>query len=997
MFPKAMSLRWCRVVLAAATAAAILSTNAALAAAQAGGTIRGRVTDTRDQRPVEGARVSVSGSAIQAATNRAGNFTLTNVPAGQVVLQVRLLGYSPVSNTVTVTAGETTTADFSITQAAVSLDEVIVTGTAGGSQARTIGNAVGSIQVAEIERKEPVNVQRLMGSEVPGVRVRLSSGQLGTGGAIKIRGVGSLVLGNEPIIFVDGVRIDNTANENSAAFRSASSRSRLNDIDPNEIEKIEIIKGPAAATLYGTEASSGVIQVITKKGQAGAARFDVALSGGGNFYKNPEKLYPPVYGKDPTTGDIVSVNLVAQEAARGTPIFTTGQIRNLFVSMAGSAQDVRYYLSVDGGHEGGVVSYQWMNKLQARANLAYSPGANSEVGINLGFVRNRHQTGSTEQPITHDIMWGSPLTVNTPLRGFLRRRPEDYETLSGVENIDRIIGNLYVKNTLFNRLRQSITVGGDFGNTRSFSLWPRTAIQPGPFPTSAGRKTVLQDRTSYTTVDYLASVQVNATHRLSLEQSAGVQYYTKQSEILSGDGQVFPVPGVETISATATKTATEDFLQNKTLGLYVQEKVGWNNRLFLTGALRGDDNSAFGENFDFVTYPKASLSWVVNEEPFWHVPLVNTLKLRAAWGRAGQQPDIFAATRLYAPTTGPGGAATLTPSNIGNPDLKPEVTEELEVGFDAALLDQRMSLEVSYYDKTTRDAIIPRPALPSLGFPGTQFVNLGRVSNKGAEFGATAEVVRGERWGWQVRGKFSTTANKIEDMASLRPPIFGTSFAGQRNVEGYPVASVFLKKVVHAEFDANNQLVNVLCEGGDPITGGGPPVPCAQAGTAYFGYPTPSWDAALGTSLRIRNLTLEAFAEGQGGNVKCDGDIAWAHVFFRDTYAINARTDPILAAYDQLGAVCQAGLVKAGFAKLRNLSATYQLPMSWTRHLGVDRASVTVSAQNMFTLWVEEDQKFGHPVIDPEVYQNSFNGLTAYQQDLWPQFQRVTATLRVAF
>jgi hypothetical protein len=663
-------------------------------------------------------------------------------------------------------------------------------------------------------------------------------------------------------------------------------------------------------------------------------------------------------------------------------------------------QNIRYYFSGDMARDEGVIDYQWQNKFTGRSNLSYST-EHFEAGVNMGFVRQKTHTSGREQAVTFQIMWGSPLKLSGPSRGLFRNAHEDYHTLDGLEEVDRFTGGIYLRHAPFSWFTHRLDVGGDFGNTRSFSLWPRTAVQPGPFSRSIGRKDVVQDRTNFTTISYGATVPVNVTPDIRLETSSGVQYYQKQSEITEASGIEFPVPGVSTVSAAAQHLSEENFVENKTFGVYVQEQIGWKNRVFLTAAIRGDDNSAFGENFDFVTYPKLSLSWVPTEEPFWTIGGINTLKLRAAYGRAGQQPDVFAATRLYAPATGPNGVPSLTPSNIGNPDLKPEVGEEIEVGFDASVLGERLAVEFTYFDQKRKDAIVPKSSLPSLGFPGIQFVNIGEVSNKGLEIGTRAELIRSAAWGLDVALSYSHTKNRITDLGGITPPLVGQPWPGQRHVEGYPVAGLFMKKVVHAEFDANGQLVNVMCEGGDPITGGGPAVPCEQAGTTYWGQPEPSWDIGASATLRYRNLSLSGTADGQGGYVKCNGDIAWAHVFFRNTKAIVERKDPILAAYDQMGVICQAGLVNSGFAKLRDLSLQYQLPSALATRIGATNASITLTAQNMFTLWQATKSKYGTRVIDPEVHSNTdTNGIgdkNAYVQDQWPQIQRVSVILRAIF
>src|ERR1043166_3415790 len=285
------------------------------------GAVRGTIRVSDTAVPVGGAQVRVQGTNQGAVTDARGVFTIRALSPGRYELVTRILGYQPQTRIVTVAAGDTARVDFQLVTAALSLDAVVVTGTAGAVQERTIGNVVQSIQIPDkLELREPLNVQRLISAEVPGERIRLSSGELGTGGQIKIRGISTLALSGNPLVVVDGIRIDNNPNASSAAFHAQCSASRMNDIDPDEIEKMEVIKGPAAGTLYGTEAASGVIQIITKKGQPGPARFNVTIGSGANFYRNPAGLYPLVWGIDPVTKQLVSTNLVASEAARGTPI-----------------------------------------------------------------------------------------------------------------------------------------------------------------------------------------------------------------------------------------------------------------------------------------------------------------------------------------------------------------------------------------------------------------------------------------------------------------------------------------------------------------------------------------------------------------------------------------------------------------------------------------------------------------------------------------------------
>ena len=966
--------------------------------------IGGTVVDAETQRPLVGAQIVVTGTSLGVLARTNGGFLIEGVPGATAEVRVIMIGYAPWQQTVSV--GDRNIR-VELQRQAISMDEIVVTGTAGGSQVRAVGNAVSAVEMADvIERRAPPKIQSMLTAEVPGLRLRSVGGEIGGGGPIKIRGTGSLVLSNEPVIFVDGVRVDNRDNAESAAFvNRRGGPSRLNDLALNDIDRIEVIKGPAAATLYGTEASNGVIQIFTKRGQQGAPKFEVSLRQGAAFLHNAATKFPVVWGTDPNTGQLLSANLVDLEAARGTPVFRTGLPTSMFASVSGGIENLKYYFSVDALRDEGMVDYQWQNKLAGRSNLSYTT-ERFEAGVNMGFIRQKTHTSGGEQAMTFQLMWGSPLKLDGPSRGFFRNSHEDYQQfVSGEEEVDRFTGGFYLRHSPVEWLTHRLDIGGDFGNQRSFSLWPRTAQQPGPFRRSIGQKDVVQDRTALTTFNYNVTVPLDLGDNITLESSSGVQYYQRKHQITLASGIEFPVPGVSTVSAAAQRLADEDFIENKTVGVYVQEQIGWKNRLFLTGAVRGDDNSAFGENFDVVIYPKVSMAWVVSEEPFWSLPLVNTLKLRAAWGKAGQQPDVFAATRLYTPATGRGGTPTLTPSNIGNPDLKPEVGQEMELGFDASLLDQKVTIDFTYYDQRRTDAIVPAAALPSLGFPGTQFVNVGEVTNSGFEIAVGTQILRSEDWGLDLGGSYANTDNEVADLGGITPPLVGFPWPGQRHVEGYPVASLFMKKVVSAAWDAGGNLVNVMCEGGDPVSGGGPPIPCADAGTAYWGSPTPIWDVAATATLRYKDFSVSATADGQGGYVKCNGDIAWANVFFRNTREINlppGEQDPILAAYDQMGFVCQAGAVDSGFAKLRDISLRWDIPARFASFFGAARATAQLSAHNMFVLWQATEELYGTRVIDPEVHSNyNANGdigdKSAYTQDLWPQLQRIDFTIRAVF
>jgi outer membrane receptor protein involved in Fe transport len=416
--------------------------------------------------------------------------------------------------------------------------------------------------------------------------------------------------------------------------------------------------------------------------------------------------------------------------------------------------------------------------------------------------------------------------------------------------------------------------------------------------------------------------------------------------------------------------------------------------------LRADDNSAFGANFDFIVYPKAAATWVVSEEPFWTLSFLNSLKLRAAWGRAGQQPDAFAAESTYVPV--PGG--TVTPFNVGNPDLKPERGEELELGMDAGLWHDRIGISATYFDRRTRDAIVAHQVTPSRGFPGTQLVNLAAVRNNGVELAVDARLLDHPGLAWDLGFIFSTNDSRVESLGGL-PPIVVTRTGAQlqEHREGYPLASFFYRVIVHAERAANGQVVNILCDGGP----GNQAMPCDSAPRLFNGQPTPRWQGSVRATLTIvRNLRLYGLVDFKGGHLvnsatlgaslQSGGAGANARVLYDSSDVIHMayerevqRGVPFLRGF---------GFMNGGFAKLREVSATYSLPNTWAARVGAAYGTITLAGRNLATLWVAQRTVFGRRVVDPEQhFGDAEPEFSSFVRAVLPQYAQGVLTVRLMF
>jgi TonB-linked SusC/RagA family outer membrane protein len=961
-------------------------------------TVSGVVTDARTLAPVAGAQVSIEGTGVGGLTDAGGRFRVSGIPGGgeSVTVRVQFIGYQTATQVVRV--GDTAIR-ITLSQAAIELDALVVTGTAGAVQRRAIGNLVTQIDAASVTEIAPIpDVGMLLNARAPGVVVQPGSGMLGGGSRIRIRGASSFSLNDQPLIYVDGVRMNNEVNSGPAiqGFGGAPI-TRLSDLNPADIESIEVIKGPAAATLYGTEASNGVIQIITKKGVVGdRPRINVMMRQGATWFGNDENRINSGFYRD-ESGDLQEFNLVRQEKERGTPIWTTGHLQGAGVDVSGGNAAVRYFVSAVYDHDNGIEPTNRVRRLSTRVNLAFQPHSSMDVSTNMGLMSSTiHLARENNGGTWFNTRLGSPVSRNATRRGFWSVPPEaTWSAFEDFQEARRFTVGVQMNHRPFSWLTQRATIGTDLTFENNQQIVPRMSEYNAQFfsaAAAAGSKSVVRRDVTNTTVDYGLTAAFDLNESLNSSTSAGFQYYRKYFDVASANGREFPAPGLTAVDALAVNFGGNNSEENITAGVYLQQQVSWRNRVFLTGAVRADDNSAFGENFELVYYPKFSGSWVVNEEEWFSIDAVDNFRLRFAYGASGQQPETFAALRTFQPiTTGVGGAA-LTPAFIGNPDLAPERGRELEVGFETSLLDQRLGLDFTYYNQRTRDAILLRQQPPSQGFPGSQFVNAGEIANQGVEVQVSTTPVRRQGLDLTTQFNLSWNENEVIDLGGDEFISLGT----QQHRVGFPIAGWFERKVVSADVDSQGRPVNVLCDGGTGRQGleqGGAAVPCAQAPRVYLGPSQPRWEGSVASTLtlwdRISLYGLVDFKLGQykdatESNGRCVTRRICYENFFPEQFPIfNAEVvDPNIFPTN-------LRIRDASFAKLREVSASVQLPESWAGRVGASRASVRIAARNLF-IWSD------WPLADPESFRLNNLHLRS-EQEAMPQLHQFVTTINFTF
>src|SRR5438270_4108124 len=842
-----------RNTLALLALAAVVLVPVAVAHAQ-GGTISGVVLD-RNQGPLEGAQVTVRGTRLGSQTDANGRFRIAGVEGTAATLDIRRLGYR--ATTATATVG--TEALVSMEPASVNLDAVVVTGQPGSTNKRTLGVDIAQIDASSITAKAPINsVQNLINGRAPGVTILQNSGVIGSGATVRVRGVSSFALSNQPLIYVDGVRVDSAQGTGplNQSF-GASTTTRWNDFNPDDIESIEIVKGPAAATLYGTEAANGVIQIITKKGAQGKPAWDLTVRGGTNAFANQDSRLWTNYGPDPVTGQIVALNIAKREADAGNPIFKTGHMQSYDMGVGGGSQTFRYRVSGSFKKDGGVTPTNLLKNYGGRANFTLNPTDRIQVESNLAYLTGRTDLAAEAGygGTTWTTYYATPTNLTfsngtpKPNNGFYSALPEAYyKQYQMYQDVNRFTGSVNVTHNPVAWFSHHLTLGTDQGQEYNEEL---SAVHNDPnfsyfFGTDAdsGYKSVFTRENTYSSLTYGGTLK-SALAALTASTSYGVDFFRRNTKYVSAYGEDFPGPGLTALSSTTSaRTGSETSVENNTVGVYGQEQLGFRDRLFLTGGIRSDNNSSFGANFKRVYYPKVSASWVVSEEPFYRLPFVNTLKLRSAYGQTGQAPLPYSAVPYFTATTGPNGSAAVVPASRGNPDLGPERGYETEVGFDAGFLNDRMGVEFTHFTGGTKNAILDRPVAPSSGYPGTQLVNAGKISKHGNEIMFRATPVANARTSWDLTFSTSTNHTKVVDLGGQT---FISPSANIRHTVGYPVGAWWGKRVVDATIDpTTGRATSVLC---DPGATGGAPVLCANAPLVFLGNTTPTSEGAFSSTL----------------------------------------------------------------------------------------------------------------------------------------------------
>lgn len=967
--------------------------------------ITGTVTSTEDGLGVPGATVLVKGTTIGTATDIDGKYSIT-VPAGNNVLVYTFVGL----RTQEVNIGSRTTINVALESDVTALGEVIVTGY-GTQPKREVTGAVSSVKGDAIQNLPLQSFDRALQGRAAGVQVRSSNGLPGGAVNIRIRGVGSINAGNEPLFIVDGVQLNNQSN---AAFTQSNPLAFLN---PNDIESMEILKDAASAAIYGSQAANGVVIITTKKGKQGKAKFEfnafagetqpmkyLDILGGAEWFEmrrqaeinsgsaSPEANALNTMGRRPANWQTLSRDeLAAIGAALPTydwqrEVMGTGRLQNYELSVSGGDAKTTFFLS--GSYNYQEASFRPVDFERGTVRLALTHQANDRLSIETNINLSTFQQNvpfavegsflgspafSASAVLPHNAIFNEDGTFNTAIAGVLGQNVAQVSAFnSGIQRTNTAVGNLITTYKILDNLSFRSLFGLDYRLLQGDNYRdPRTPDGAGV----RGRSSVQSDwRTRFITTQTLNwNKSFNGVHNVSA--ILGIEYLSETREGISGAGIGFPTFQFRTIQSAATPESVTGFWTGyRRASAFASANYDYKKKYLATVTARYDGSSRFGANSRYGLFPSIRVGWSVVEEEFLKTSsVVSELKLRASYGLTGNdQIGNFAARGLYGGGGNYSGSAGIVPSSLANLDLGWETNNTFNIGLDYGIFSNRITGSLDVFDRRTKDLLLDQPILWTNGF-GSIANNVGELQNKGIEVEISTVNIDKGGFRWNTSFNFSKIVNQVvrlyDDLQFLpaNPGIavgqpvgrdggganFVAEYAGVNPATGRPMW-----------YDINRNITYL------PLA----------ADRIYMGSNLATTFGGLNNTFSYKGFELTAFFVYEYGAVFGDGQYS----FLRENgtrLALNALREVNERSWREPGQITDiprnlvtnagnetrgagrnsgsAALLKGDFIRLSQLTVGYSFNPTLVSKIGLSRARVYVQGLN---LWTYAD----YPGYDPE-------------------------------
>ena len=831
----------------------------ALAVGQERGSVTGQVVAGDTQQPLQGVDVSIPQLGIGTMTDERGRFLLNNVPFGEHEIQFDYIGYSQATQTITVGA-QMAPLMITLQVDALRLDELVVIGY-GQERRRNVAGATASMAQTQVEELPITSVNQALQGRLTGVQVVQNSGTPGAAITVRVRGASSISGGNEPLYVIDGVPMNQGDFSGLTTSFGGQGIDAISDLNPSEIERIDILKDASAAAIYGSRASNGVVLITTKRGTVD--RPEVAFSG---YYgwQSPWRMvdflnteqYMEVYNDGLTNrfGDPADFGLDNWYGFEGEGVFDvevprgvdtdwldevtrTAPISNFEASVRGGTEAVRYFVAGSMLKQEGIVQPMGYERLNGRLNLDYSPFDRLELGTNISLARSITDRARSDNniyspwanaianapifPVFNED--GSYFTETTYLNPVGMAREAEAE-----ERGTRIIGNAFAQYQLTDWLSVRGSLGLD-----NLSMRSRGFDSPAFGPWAAQGGQAQAGHTYANKVTYEGTLSFNRSFGDMHEVSGvvGSSYEDNTEEWSWVQGTQFPTEYFKYITSAATiadGSSTRD--ENALLSFFGRLSYTYADKITTTFNIRRDGSSRFGSANRFGTFPSASILYRIGEEDFMqNQNVIHDLALRASYGVTGNQQALgnFAARGLFGGGANYDDLPGISPQQLANPELKWEKTAQLNLGTDFSLLNRRVGITFDYYRKKTEDLLIARPVPLTTGFEDI-WSNVGSMENEGVELAANLLLVQSSDargFNWTATINLSHNRNEVTALYNDQP--INSGFVSRVEV-GKPLGFFFAHKTAGL-FQSEDEICRTL----PGETTGARNARCAAAGLAY--------------------------------------------------------------------------------------------------------------------------------------------------------------------
>jgi TonB-linked SusC/RagA family outer membrane protein len=976
--------------------------------------ISGTVSDATGS-PLNGATVQVRNTTLGTATGPNGIYQLSgSLRNGTYTVQFTSVGFKTQERTLNVNGSGSFTFDVSLTADVSGLDEVVVTGTSSGTTRRQLGSYVSTVKAEDLNNGAS-NVLAALQGKTPGAQITQNSGDPAGGVSVRLRGISSILSSSEPLYIVDGVIVNNATNRvtNTSGnydgnnFVGSIGQNRLVDINPADIERIEVLNGAAAAAIYGSRANAGVVQIFTKRGRTGAAKVSFNTSVMISEVRKriemnqaPTKFGGPADGPGAITQDILLPALTTTTPVTRydyqDAIFHTGIGTDNNVSVSGGTDLTKYFVSGSYFYNQGIIRNTDFQRFSFRANIDQTLNKWATLNVGLNYVNSR----ANEKPEGNSFF--SPMNSVTILGNIHNIWQRDalgnlqavgergrVNPLSVIEDFKqkqttgRILSNIGLKLNPIKDFTVDYVMGID-----NFTQLGTTFIPPFAYNASdaffGGGPTLDPSRNGYASTatntffainhDLNATYNAKITNDLSSTTQAGFsqQYERNNYVLLQGRGLA---PFVETVNGASTIIPGADERSEISVsGAFLQQNFKYKNHFFVTGAIRVDGSSVFGADQRSQKYVKGSASYVLSSTEFWqglHIGWLDLLKLRIAYGQSGNLTGIGAYDRFnrYSSSSFLGRTSLGSSSRRANENVKPERQEELEFGADLAFLKNRASLSFNIYNKKVNDLLIDRQIAPTQGF-SSLLDNFGSLENTGFELITTVVPVASKTVNWSITGIYNRNRNKATKIGQALTLFSTNAGAPVAILENYPIGifyGTFFATSANGEMLKSSAGIPQIERGvqGSPLEytpsrdANGLPVSTASLVRKILGDPNPDYTGSLVNEVSYKKLNVRVQVDAVQGVDVWNADWRTRQGVGNGKIAELEHRGLLPRGYINNGtyAVEEWRIDDGSFVKLREVSLTYNLG----KFKQISNLSLSLSGRNLIS-W--DDYKGYDPEIN---------------------------------